>query len=146
MVDYREQRLDDIFHALSDETRRAILARLAGGECSVTELAAPFRMSLAAVSKHLKVLEDADLVRKEKNGRTFRCRPHFEPLNEANQLLEQFAVFWQGRLTVLENFLTADSIKDDSSNGEKNNESSRKSGSPEARNTKSHPRKKRKGV
>ncbi len=141
MVNHREERLDDIFHALSDETRRAMLIRLAKGECNVTELAEPFRMSLAAVSKHLKVLEEANLVKKEKNGRTYLCRPHFEPLHEANHLLERFAVFWEDRLTALEKLLTTDSKK-----GEKHHDSSGKTDSAEARNSKGNSRKKGKGV
>lgn len=146
MVDNQEQHLDDIFHALADETRRAMLSRLAQGECNVTELAEPFEMSLAAVSKHLKVLEAAGLVQKEKNGRTFRCRAHFEPLHDANRLLEQFAAFWQDRLAALEKFLTTDSESTKKVKGEQHNVTDRKTNSPKTRNTKGHPRKKRKGI
>lgn len=109
MVENTEQELDRILYALSDRTRRAILTRLGGAECSVTELAQPFDMSLAAVSKHIKVLEEAGLVRKRKNGRTFRCAANFASLRDVNALLEHYAAFWQDRLGALEQFLMNDS-------------------------------------
>ena len=98
--------LDDIFGALSDQTRRAILARLTQGESTVTELAEPFRMSLAAVSKHIKVLEDAGLVTKIKEGRIFRCRANAEGLQQANAVLEELSSYWNSRLDALDQFLT----------------------------------------
>jgi DNA-binding transcriptional ArsR family regulator len=140
MVNYHGEQLDRIFHALSDETRRAMLARLAEGECNVSALAEPFHISLAAVSKHLKVLEDAGLVRKEKEGRTYRCRPHFESLHEANALLEHFAAFWQGRLDTLEKLLTAESTQGD------HHGTSPSTNPAETRHPKSHSRKKRTSV
>jgi DNA-binding transcriptional ArsR family regulator len=146
MVKNQEQQLDAIFHALSDKTRRAMLTRLAKGECNVSELAEPFEMSLAAVSKHLKVLEEAGLVEKEKDGRTFCCRPHFEPLNEANLLLEQFSVFWQDKLAELEKFLTTDSTTDNINKGENHHGPTRSKGNSKTSNSKSNSRKKRKGI
>ncbi len=74
MVDISQNKLDMIFHALGDETRRRMLADLAGGERTVGELAEPFTMSLAAASKHIKVLESAGLIRREVKGRTHLCR------------------------------------------------------------------------
>ncbi len=145
MVDYRERRLDEIFYALSDGTRRAMLARLVKGECNVTELAEPFRMSLAAVSKHLKVLEAADLVRKEKDGRTIRCRPHFDSLQEANQLLGQLSVFWNNRLDALERFLATDTKEKGEKHGS-DTAAKRGDKSTGARDSKSAKGKKRKGV
>src|ERR1700732_226601 len=80
MVKYSEALLDTTFRALSDVTRRGILARLVQGETSVSELAAPYEMSLPAVSKHLRVLEDAGLVKRHKDGRVHRCRLVAEPM------------------------------------------------------------------
>ena len=73
MVDHSEQDFDLIFHALSDPTRRSMLTRLARGELSITELAQPYDITFAGVSKHLKVLEAARFVEKTKEGRNFRC-------------------------------------------------------------------------
>jgi len=87
--------LDATFAALADPTRRAILARLASGEASVTELAAPFAMSQPAISKHLKVLERAGLVSR---GRDAQRRPRqleAKPLAEANEWLERYRQFWE---------------------------------------------------
>ncbi len=88
-------RLDATFGALADPTRRAILARLASGEASVTELAAPFAMSQPAISKHLKVLERAGLI---SHGRDAQRRPRrieAKPLAEANEWLERYREFWE---------------------------------------------------
>jgi len=90
------QGLDATFAALADPTRRAILARLARGEASVTELARPFQMSRAAISKHLKVLEHAGLV---SSGRDAQRRPRVldpKPLGEASRWLEHYRAFWEG--------------------------------------------------
>jgi DNA-binding transcriptional ArsR family regulator len=98
----REQRsLDAVFAALADPTRRAIVARLAGGETSVSELAAPFDMSLVAVSKHLRVLEHAGLLDQRKQGRVRYCRLAPEPLRSADDWLAGYRVFWQTRLDSL---------------------------------------------
>src|SRR6202045_1137103 len=98
-------RLSSTFSALADPTRRAILARLATGEASVTELAEPFAMSMPAVSKHLKVLERAGLVAR---GREAQWRPRTlraEPLKEATEWLEQYRRFWEESLDRLEDHL-----------------------------------------
>src|ERR1700749_4084928 len=104
MVNY-ETRLDRIFAALSDGTRRAIVARLAAGESSVTELAAPFDMSLPAVSKHLKVLEGAGLVTRSIDGRVHRCPLRSEPPGDAVQWLETHRRFWEQQFDALADYL-----------------------------------------
>ena len=103
-----ENRLDTIFHALSDPTRRGMLATLALGEQSVGALAKPFAMSLAGASKHLKVLEGAGLVHRCKAGRTHLCSLRAEPLAEAEQWLKQWEKFWTVRLDRLEALIEQD--------------------------------------
>jgi DNA-binding transcriptional ArsR family regulator len=105
MVKYSNQ-LDSTFGALADPTRRAILASLMLGQASITELAKPHRMSLPAVMKHLRVLEDAGLVSQQKTGRTRRCRLAAEPLKNAEQWISQYRKFWEGALDNLERFLS----------------------------------------
>ena len=98
------KRLDTTFAALADPTRRAILARLASGEASVTELVAPFAMSQPAISKHLKVLERAGLISRGRDAQRRPCRIEAKPLAEANGWLERYRQFWEGsfeRLDVL---------------------------------------------
>lgn len=98
-------RLDRTFAALADPTRRAILARLAAGDATVTELARPFEISLPAISRHLKVLERAGLIAR---GREAQWRPrtlHAEPLKEAADWLEQYRRFWEQSLDRLEEHL-----------------------------------------
>ena len=90
------ERLDATFSALADPTRRAILARLASGEASVTELARPFAMSQPAISKHLKVLERAGLVSRGRDAQRRPCRIEARPLAEANVWLEDYRRFWEG--------------------------------------------------
>ncbi len=107
MVELREHPLDTIFHALGDQTRRRMLAVLSEGERSVGELAEPFAMSLAAASKHVKVLENAGLIRREVRGRTHLCRLEPGPLAGAHQWLSAYEHFWTGRLDVLERILRA---------------------------------------
>lgn len=87
--------LDTTFAALADPTRRAILARLARGEATVTELAAPFRMSQPAISKHLKVLERAGLVSRGRDAQRRPCRLQARPLREATAWLENYRQFWE---------------------------------------------------
>jgi DNA-binding transcriptional ArsR family regulator len=88
-------RLDATFAALADPTRRAILARLAAGEASVTELAAPFAMSQPAISKHLKVLERAGLISRRRAAQRRPCRLEARPLADATQWLEGYRPFWE---------------------------------------------------
>lgn len=97
--------LDSTLYALSDSTRRAILLSLAENEQTVNEIAEPYEMSLAAVSKHLKVLEKANLIVKEKKGRTITCKMNFVPLTEVEALIREYKAFWDDRLTELQNFI-----------------------------------------
>ena len=97
--------LDRTFAALSDPTRRAIVERLADGEVSVTELAAPFSMSLPAVSKHLKVLEKAGLISRGRKAQWRPCRLEPEPLKEASDWLEEYRRLWEERLDRLDEYL-----------------------------------------
>jgi DNA-binding transcriptional ArsR family regulator len=99
VVDQRP--LDGVFGALSDPTRRAIVARLAERETALSELAEPFAMSLPAVSKHVRVLVAAGLVVQEKRGRTKYCRLEREPLQAAGTWISSYADFWRGQLDSL---------------------------------------------
>lgn len=105
MVKYNFNRLDGIFSALGDPTRRAILARLSQGEASVSELARPFRMSLPAISKHLGVLERAGLLKRKISGRVHRIQLLASPLREATKWMEAYRECWEGQLDFLENYL-----------------------------------------
>ncbi len=105
MVKYQIDPLSEVFGALADPTRRAILARLALGETSVGELAEPFEMSLPAVSKHLGVLETAGLVQREKQGRVRRCQLDGRPLEAAATWIEPYRQFWETRLDSLARYL-----------------------------------------
>ena len=98
-------RLNATFAALADPTRRAILARLAGGEASVTELAEPFEMSLPAVSKHLKVLERAGLIARGREAQWRPCRLAASPLKDAADWLEHYRQFWEESLDRLDDYL-----------------------------------------
>lgn len=104
----QDHHLDTAFHALSDVTRRSMLGMLAQGEATVGALAAPFAMSLAAASKHIKVLEDAGMIRREVRGRTHVCRLEPGPLASASQWLSFYAQFWTERLDVLDQLVSAD--------------------------------------
>ncbi|HNR54811.1 MAG TPA: metalloregulator ArsR/SmtB family transcription factor [Flavobacteriales bacterium] len=98
-------RLSLTFSALADPTRRAILARLSSGPASVNELAAPFSMSLPAVSKHLKVLEKAQLITRGKEAQWRPCAIKAQPLKEATDWMEQYRQFWEERFDRLEEYL-----------------------------------------
>jgi DNA-binding transcriptional ArsR family regulator len=97
--------LSNTFAALSDPTRRAILARLAQGECSVSELAEPFDMSLPAVSKHLRVLEHAGLIAQRRDAQRRPCRIQAAPLKQVADWAEHYRVLWEQRLGRLEDYL-----------------------------------------
>jgi DNA-binding transcriptional ArsR family regulator len=108
MVKYLERdlhHLDATFAALSDATRRGILARLAAGEASVGELAAPYQMSLPAVSKHLRVLESARLIVRHKDGRVHRCRLAAQPMRSASEWIAQYRRFWDNQFDALSRYL-----------------------------------------
>ncbi len=98
-------RLSATFAALADPTRRAILARLARGEASVSELSEPFRMSLPAVSKHLKVLEKAGLIRRGREAQWRPSRLNAGPLKDAAEWLERYRRFWDESLDRLDDYL-----------------------------------------
>jgi DNA-binding transcriptional ArsR family regulator len=98
-------RLDLVFGALADTTRREILARLAEGESTVGELAAPFAVSRPAISRHLRVLERAGLVRRTPEGRVSRCRLDAAPMREAADWVVQYRRFWEDRLDALARYL-----------------------------------------
>ena len=93
------------FAALADPTRRAILSRLASGEMSVTELAKPFKISLPGISKHLKVLERAGLIKRGRDAQWRPCRLEARPLEEASAWVDQYRVFWEGSLDRLDEYL-----------------------------------------
>jgi len=109
--------LDTVFHALGDATRRQMLRELAAGERSVGQLAEPFSISLAAASKHIKVLEGAGLIRREVKGRTHMCRLEPGPLASAHEWLGHYERFWISRLDVLENLLRAEDARAPSASG-----------------------------
>jgi len=114
MVELQPERLDSIFHALSDRTRRAMLRSLADGERSIGELATPFAMSFAGASKHVKVLEEAGLVHREVRGRRHVCRLDAAQLAEAEAWLRYYERFWTGRLDTLEALLRAEDERQES--------------------------------
>jgi DNA-binding transcriptional ArsR family regulator len=101
------ERLDTTFAALADPTRRAILARLAGGEASVTELARPFAISQPAISKHLRVLERAGLISRGRDAQRRPCRIEAKPLAEADRWLENYRRIWEA------NYRRLDALLDD---------------------------------
>lgn len=111
MVEHDSLQLDTVFHALGDATRRGMLASLALGEKSVGELAEPFAMSFAGASKHVKVLEDAGLIRREVRGRTHICRLEAGPMASATEWLRYYERFWTGRLDALEQLLREDDAR-----------------------------------
>src|ERR1700682_1067212 len=105
MVKYRHP-LDATFQALADPTRRAILAALTRGQMPVSALAAPHRMSLPAVMKHLQVLERAGLARQRKKGRVRHCRLSAQPLKQAEAWLSKSRMFWGNQMDSLDRYLT----------------------------------------
>ena len=105
MIELYAPQLDNVFHALGDATRRHMLRDLAGGERTVSQLAEPFAISLAAASKHIKALETAGLIRREVRGRTHICRLAPGPLASAHEWLSFYERFWNNRLDELERLL-----------------------------------------
>lgn len=108
-----EQRLDSIFHALADPTRRGMLASLALGDKSIGELGEPFAMSFAGAAKHVKVLEGAGLIARRRAGRRQMCTLKAAPLAEAQRWLRQWEKFWNVRLDRLEAIIERDKEKTD---------------------------------
>lgn len=105
MVNSTAPQLGRTFAALADPTRRAILERLAQGDTGVSELAAPFPVSLPAISRHLRVLEQAGLVVRERRGRTRRCRLVAGPMKEAADWIASYRIYWERQLDVLADYL-----------------------------------------
>ena len=105
MVEYGSRSLDRTFGALADPTRRRILAQLAKGEECVTDLARPHAMSLAAVSKHLIVLEKAGLVKRRRKGRVHSLALEAKPMQEAQAWIDRYRKFWEGNLDQFEKYL-----------------------------------------
>jgi DNA-binding transcriptional ArsR family regulator len=108
MVELQTPQMNSVFHALGDATRRKMLRDLARGERTVSELAEPFAMSLAAASKHIRVLEHAGLIRREVRGRTHICRLDPGPLASAHEWLGFYERFWTSRLDELERLLRSE--------------------------------------
>lgn len=97
--------LSRTFAALADPTRRGILARLAGGEASVTELARPFDMTMPAITKHLKVLEKAGLIKRGRDAQWRPCQLNAEPLKNASDWIDDYRQFWEQRFDRLDDYL-----------------------------------------
>lgn len=106
-----EQQLDLIFHALADSTRRKILRMVAEKECTVSQLAEPFRVSLNAISKHIKVLEKAGLIDRTVDGRIHRCKMDARPLGQATALIAHYQKFWEDRFDQIEKYLNREENK-----------------------------------
>jgi DNA-binding transcriptional ArsR family regulator len=105
MANKTDDQITSTFAALADPTRRAILSRLALGKTSVTELAAPFEMSMPAVSRHLKVLERAGLISRGREAQWRPCKLNAKPLKEAAEWLEEYRQFWEQSFDRLEEYL-----------------------------------------
>ena len=112
MVESNSDRLDAVFRALADPTRRAMVRNLARQPRSVGELAEPFEISLAAASKHIKVLEGAGLVQRDVQGRTHVCRLDARPLHAGMDWMRHYEQFWNQRLDALEDLLRAEDRDD----------------------------------
>ena len=106
MGEHSSTRLDNVFNALCDPTRRAILARLTDTDARVTDIAAEFPISLNSISKHIRMLERAGLVRRSIAGREHLLSLDAAPLSEAAMWIEYYRRFWEGRLVALEAFVT----------------------------------------
>jgi DNA-binding transcriptional ArsR family regulator len=118
MVELSVASLDSVFHALSDATRRAILRDVSREARTVGQIAEPYNMSLAAVSKHLQVLERADLIRREKKGNFRMVQLNADNLRAAQEWLAYYETFWTGQLDALQNYLeTAETLGEDVRNG-----------------------------
>jgi DNA-binding transcriptional ArsR family regulator len=105
MVKCSPRTLNRTFAALADPTRRRILEHLSHGDLCVTDLARPYSMSLPAVSKHLRVLENAGLVRRRRTGRVHSLKLEVEPMKQANAWIEEYRKFWEGSLDRLDEYL-----------------------------------------
>ncbi|HMJ41624.1 MAG TPA: metalloregulator ArsR/SmtB family transcription factor [Pseudolabrys sp.] len=126
MQTVQPDRLSATFQALADPTRRAILARLALGETSVSELAEPFKMSMPAVSKHLKVLEHAGLITRSRAAQMRPCKIEAAALKQADDWLEEYRQLWEQRLDRLEDYLKAIQAKGPQAKAEEKNRGRKK--------------------
>ena len=117
VVEYRAELLDQVFAAVSDPTRRAILAALAQKPATITEIARPFPVSLNAISKHILVLERAGLIVREISGREHRCRLDPSPLRKASAWLDHYRKFWDLRLDALERHIITRKKREKRSHG-----------------------------
>jgi len=106
MGEYQSSRLDGVFNALRDPTRRAILARLTDADARVTDVASEFPISLNSISKHIRMLERAGLLRRSIAGRDHVLSLNATPLAEAQAWIEKYRRFWEGRLAALEHYVT----------------------------------------
>jgi len=113
----QQESLNAVFSALADPTRRAILARLLAGECSVTDLAEPFDMSMPAVSKHLQVLERAGLIARRREAQWRHCRIEGGPLKEVAEWAERYRHVWEARLDRLDTYLKRINVKEGQRHG-----------------------------
>jgi DNA-binding transcriptional ArsR family regulator len=111
MVELHTPQLDTVFHALGDATRRRMLRELSGGARTVSQLAEPFAISLAAASKHIKTLEHAGLIRREVRGRTHLCHLDPGPLASAHEWLGIYERFWTDRLDALDRLLREEDVR-----------------------------------
>ena len=105
MVNYYQRQLDLSFGALAHPIRRGILARLSTGEATVAELAKPYKVSATAISKHMRILEEAGLLSRKKEGRTHHCRLEQKRMQEAQAWIERHRKFWNDKLDALERYL-----------------------------------------
>ena len=105
MGEYKSVNLDEVFNALADPTRRAILARLQDRDARVTDIASEFPISLNSVSKHIRMLERAGLLRRSVSGRDHLLSLNAAPLAEASVWIEHYRIFWEGRLAALEQYI-----------------------------------------
>ena len=132
MVKYSSHSLDISFRALSDPTRRKMLSLMSKGDLTVSDLAEPFNMSLAAVSKHLQVLEKAKFIKKIKSGRVITCRATLEPLGEMRDLLEDLGKYWNQQLDSLESYLANEIEQEGTKHGTSKKRSSTITGNPKS--------------
>jgi DNA-binding transcriptional ArsR family regulator len=107
MGEHQSARLDGVFNALCDPTRRAILARLTDADARVTDIAAGFPISLNSISKHIRMLERAGLLRRSVNGRDHVLSLNAEPLAAASEWIDRYRRFWEGRLAALDAYVTS---------------------------------------
>jgi DNA-binding transcriptional ArsR family regulator len=108
MVNYKEQQLNQIFSALSDPTRREMLKRLQSEDMSVADLSSPFPISKSAITKHVKVLENAGLLKRTVDGRVHNCHLEPEPLKQVSDWMKYYEQFWSNKLDALDAFLAKD--------------------------------------